>query len=218
MNLSPLSIRPSQPSPSRRRPRCGKPSLGRCLLLFWALAVNALLWSPPFLGVSLGDASPPVSQEQLKAVYLYNFLQFVTWPSGLSRADQSSAKVIGLLGNSTISTRLEELSANLAKRNQAPVQIKSYGNYVDGMDLSTCHILFISASERRNFNKIMTSLKHAPVLTVGDSNAFLAAGGMITLHEEQNRLRYQINRKETTAAGLRLSSQLLKAAITVTDE
>ena len=157
-------------------------------------------------------------QEQLKAVYLYNFLQFVTWPKDLAPTGQSSPKVIGLLGNTTINKHLEELGANLAKRNQTTLQIKAYGDYVDGMDLSACHILFISASERRNFEKIMASLKHAPVLTVGDTNAFLSAGGMILLHEEQNRLRYQINQTATTAAGLHLSSQLLKTAIIVTDE
>jgi hypothetical protein len=173
---------------------------------------------PPFLQVSLGDDTPQVAQEQLKAVYLYNFLQFVTWPNDQTPAGEATPKVIGIIGDSTLSKTLEEVGASLEKRNKSTILIKNYGHYEEGVDLSTCHILFVSASEKQNFGKIITSLKHAPVLTVSDSKDFLSVGGMISLQEEQHRLRYTINRKESTRAELRLSSQLLKTAITITDE
>lgn len=187
------------------------------LLIYGVLFISLFLCAPPLLQVSHGDNSPQATQEQLKAVYLYNFLQFVIWPDDHSQADQASTKVIGIIGDSTISKPLEELSASLAKKNKHTLQIKNFGKYEEGIDLSACHLLFVSASEKHNAEKIIASLKHAPVLTVGDTDIFLSVGGMITLHEEQNRVRFHINRKEATAAGLRLSSQLLKTAIDVTE-
>lgn len=182
------------------------------------LLISLLLWALPLQGVSRGNDSPSVAEEQMKAVYLYNFLQFVTWPLDHASGDTPSTKVIGLLGDSNISKTLAELGANLAQKKQGSIQIKFFGNYAEGLDLSTCHLLFVGASERQNFTRIITSLKHAPVLTVSDVHSFQATGGMITLQKEQNRIRYHINQKEATAAGLRLSSQLLKTAIEVTGE
>lgn len=194
-------------------------SLGvRRFLAYGALFITVFLWSPLFLRASPGDGLQKVAQEQLKAVYLYNFLQFVTWPDGKAPPDSTSPKVIGLIGDPNLSATFDELLANLNKNKKKPILIKNYGNYKNGMEFSACHILFVGASEKHNFEKIIASLKHAPVLTVGDDNLFLSAGGIIALEEEQNRLRFRINRKEATAAGLHLSSQLLKTAIDVLPE
>lgn len=210
---------PRQPaaSTSRRSPSltaCWRwPRLVRCGILL----IGLLLWAPPFLQFSQGG-SPRVEQEQLKAVYLYNFLQFVTWPTDGKRATSNPTMVIGVVGDSPMIQALEELADNLTKMGKDNLDLRHYGKYEDGMDLSTCHVLFISASEEAHGEQIIASLKNTPVLTVGDTAAFLSAGGMITMLEQQDRIRYHVNRKAATAAGLRLSSQLLKTAISVQDD
>ncbi len=192
---------------------CCCPRLVRCGIIL----VSLLLWAPPFLQISHGF-SPRVEQEQLKAVYLYNFLQFVTWPNNAKRPDPALTMVIGVVGDSPMNQALEDLTNNLPKTNKTTIRIMHFGNYVDGMDLSACNVLFISPSEKPALEKIIAGLRSAPVLTVGDTDTFLSAGVMITMLEQQDRIRYHVNRKAAVAAGLRLSSQLLKTAISVQDE
>ena len=57
-------------------------------------------------------------------------------------------------------------------------------------------------------------LARAPnsTLTVGETTRFLRDGGMVRLFIEDQRLRFQVNRGRTAAAGLQLSSQLLSLA------
>lgn len=188
-------------------------------LICGLLCVCLLLAAPPFLKDSLAVDPPQVTQEQLKAVYLYNFLLFVTWPSEQQKTAQNDSKLICLIDNSTaISEALEGLHSNLSLKNTRPFHSKHFEEYTDTMDLSACDILFVSVSEKNHFKEIIDRLNHAPILTVSDSDKFGAAGGMIFFTSERSRLRYKINRTETTAAGLRLNSQLLKSALQVTDK
>ena len=184
---------------------------------YGVLFIALLLCSPPFLQVTLG-ASPWVEQEQLKAVYLYNFLQFVTWPTDSKAPDLSKTVTIGVVGDSPMNQALEDLASNLKKTAKSSIRIVHYGKYEDGMDLKACKVLFVSASEKHCSKKIIESLNDAPVLTVGDTDAFLSAGGMITMFERQERIRYHVNRKAAAAADLRLSSQLLKTAVSIKGE
>ena len=218
MNHSPSPLRIHTSPPGGRRLHCPNFLFWRCFLTCGALLLGLLVGSPSSLRAGLADGLQEVSQDQLKAVYLYNFLQFVSWPNDKTPSDSPSPRVIGLLGDPNVSSSLDELQANLRKNKKDPILIKNYGIYKEGMDLMACDILFVSTSERHNFTRIIASLKHAPVLTVGDTDRFLSAGGMIALEEERNRLRFRINRKATTAAGLHLSSQLLKTAIEVVAE
>ncbi|MDP2106172.1 MAG: YfiR family protein, partial [Desulfobulbaceae bacterium] len=156
-----------------------------------------------------------VEQDQIKAVYLYNFLHVVNWPEDRKPTEVSPAMVIGVLGTSLLSAALDDLAESVRKRKGTPLTVVHFGIFKEGMDLSGCRIVFVSDSEKKNFTKITSSLKHASVLTVADSEDFLAAGGMIALVERYNRVRYRINRHAASEAGLRLSSQLLKSALSV---
>lgn len=192
----------------------------RCLRLRNSMSVTLLLVTlflviSPFARICRGGTYS-VEQDQVKAVYVYNFLHVVHWPGNGRLAETESAMVIGVLGApSPFSAALDELAENVKKRKSDPIRIVHLGAYQDGMNLSGCRIVFVCASERGNFTKIISSLKKTSVLTVADSDDFLAAGGMIVLVEQKNRVRYRINRQATSDAGLRLSSQLLQSALSV---
>ncbi|MGH9783315.1 MAG: YfiR family protein, partial [Terriglobia bacterium] len=79
-------------------------------------------------------------------------------------------------------------------------------------DLRSCHILFISRSERERFAQIVSRLRGSSVLTVSELPGFADAGGMIEFIVEEGKARFSINTATTEAAGLRLSSRLLRVA------
>jgi hypothetical protein len=58
---------------------------------------------------------------------------------------------------------------------------------------SACHVLFVSSSERKHFPSITLATADLDVLTVGDSDSFIADMGMINLNLEDSKVRIEIN-------------------------
>lgn len=185
----------------------------RCLTL---LVLVCLMWTSPFSRAVHGEQSR-VSEYDLKAVYLYNFLHFVHWPKKQNNFDSLEPKVIAIIGNSPIENSLKKLTTKLQKTGKKNIYINYLGPYQKGMDLSRCHLLFISASEKKNLTRILADLNGSPVLTVADVDGFLTAGGMIALVTRKNRISWEINRTPVRLAGLRLSAKLLDIAFRVVD-
>ncbi len=60
-------------------------------------------------------------------------------------------------------------------------------------DMQGCHILFLGKAQSKRIPMLLADLHNAPVLTVGETPGFLAAGGMICflLRRKQSSLRDQ---------------------------
>jgi hypothetical protein len=176
----------------------------------------SFVWAGPLQNV--GYAVQQAAQEyELKAVYLYNFLQFVQWPESKRQPLRDGSMIIGVVGESPFGEALNELQTDVRKSGMSPVRIVYYGQFEDYKDMSTCHLLFVSSSEKRNFAKIVAGLRNAPVLTVADSENFLSSGGMINLVQSGGKIRWTINRAAADRAGFRFNAQLLSMALKVLD-
>ncbi|TMP97146.1 MAG: YfiR family protein [Verrucomicrobia bacterium] len=82
-------------------------------------------------------------------------------------------------------------------------------------DALSCRILFISSSEESRLKEIVATLDKTSVLTVSDIPQFTRRGGMIQFVVDGNKVRFEVNLTVAERAGLILSSQLLKVAISV---
>jgi len=183
-----------------------------CSIIFFC--IFSFVSAVPLQRVSYAQP-PPVREYELKAVYLYNFLQFVQWPETRRAAVKDGAMVIGIVGDSPFGEALAALQADVRRSGMRPVRIIEYGPYQEQMDFSECHLLFVGLSEKGNFRRIIARLKDSPVLTVADSENFVAAGGMISLVQNGGKIRWIINRAAADRAGLRFSAQLLSIAVRV---
>lgn len=186
------------------------------IIIFQLILLTCLSFCYP--PQSICSSRQKASENELKAVYLYNFLQFVQWPSLLGGWSKGNAKIIGVVGESPFGTALEELQITANKNVTNPIKVIYYGQYHEEMNLRGCHLLFVSESEKQHIGKIMSNVKGAPVLTVSDVDDFISSGGMIALVREKGNIRWMINRGLTDKAGLRLSAQLLSIALTVVDK
>lgn len=174
----------------------------------------SMVWAGPLPQVSSG-AQQAAQEYELKAVYLYNFLQFVQWPESRRTLPKDGPVVVCIIGESPFGEALEALQANVRKSGMRPVRVINYGAYQEDMNIAACHLLFVTSSEKKNFRKIITGLRDAPVLTVADTENFLSSGGMINLVHSNGKIRWTINRSAADRAGLRLSAQLLSIAVKV---
>jgi hypothetical protein len=164
------------------------------------------------LGGLDGSAQTEPSREyQIKAVFLFNFAQFVEWPPA-AFAGANTPIVIGVLGENPFGAYLDETVRN-ERVNNRPLEVQRYLR-VD--EIKTCHVLFISRSESHRLEQILVSLKDRSILIVGDGDDFVQRGGVIRLASAQNRIRLIINVEAAKAANLTISSKLLRSADVVT--
>jgi YfiR/HmsC-like len=171
----------------------------------WLIVFVVLLSS----GLRLSAQTTASPEYQVKAVFLFNFAQFVDWPPK-AFADAQSPLIIGVLGDDPFGTYLDE-TVRGEKANGRPLVVQRYRRVGE---LKTCHVLFISRSESDHLDQILGSLRGRNILTVGESEDFALRGGMIQFIKEKNKIRMRINLEAVKAANLKISSKLLRVAET----
>lgn len=144
---------------------------------------------------------------QVKAAFLLNFAAFVTWPEHAFESPTAPI-VVGIYGRDPFGTAIDEIFRGEAIRGH-PFELRRIER---GGNLDECHIVFVANSERRNYEQVNTRLRDRPALTVADGPGFNQAGGMIEFVQERGRIRFRINDRAASAAGLVLSSKLLRLA------
>lgn len=149
-------------------------------------------------------AQPVAKEYQVKAAFLYNFAQFVQWPSGtFSSADEPF--VIGVLGENPFGTALEQTVNGESIRGHRFKIVHSRRI----QDVEHCHMVFISKSERARLPEIMQRLAGRKILTVSEVPGFASRGGVINFYPEGSKVRFEINPAAAQREGLKISSQLL---------
>ena len=176
---------------------------GRLSRFMALLVALALIGSPNLYSQAAGP-----TEYEVKAAYLYNLGKFVEWPKTATASDSFS---ICLLGHDPFGPILDTLIAK-ETINGKSIVVK---RLLKPQDAVSCHILFISSSEEGRLKEILSTLDKASVLTVSDMPQFTRRGGMIQFVLDANRVRFEINLTSAERAGLTLSSQLLKVAISV---
>lgn len=151
--------------------------------------------------------SPRASEYQVKAVFLFNFAQFVDWPAPAAQ-DAQLPLLICILGDDPFGAFLDE-TVRGERLGARPIQVRRYRQVTD---IEACNILFISRSETEGVPQILAVLKQQPMLTVSDGETFAKQGGMIQLFTDKGRIRLRINLEAAEAANLTISSKLLRVA------
>ena len=176
----------------------------------FACAVVLLTWGWvfPLRGIHAQEAP---TEYQVKAAYLFNFLKFVEWP-GDPLVDTHGRWVVGVIGDNPFGDDLAQIvSGKTVQGHELLVR-----RFQSGEDLRACHVLFISASEKKRLPSMLAALSGSSVLTVGDMDHFIESGGMIQFVMEEKRVRFAIDVGASSQARLKVSSKLLSLARTVT--
>jgi len=158
-------------------------------------------------------AAEPSAEFKVKAVFLFNFAQFVEWPSRVFKSP-GAPLVIGVLGDDPFGSYLDALVKG-ERIGAHPVVVRRFRA---GQDFSDCHVLFVAPSEAGKIGQIAARLQGAHVLTLGDGEAFCRLGGMVGFVMERGKVRLRINLKAATAADLTISSKLLTPATIVSGD
>ena len=160
------------------------------------------------IGSRAGDAS--FSEYEVKAAWLLNFARFVDWPTNTFESPETPI-VVGIAGKDPFGRLVEKAFKEKTVKGRSLIVKRLTADH----ELSRCHILFVSAAERRRFRDICGKIRAMPVLTVGETDGFLDEGGSINFVLKEKSVRFEINLQAAQAAGLKLEANLLKVAISV---
>jgi len=157
--------------------------------------------------------TPATPEYQVKAVFLFNFAQFVEWPPKAFGDDQAPI-VIGVLGDDPFGSYLDE-AVQGERIGTHPLVARRFRRIED---ITACHILFISRSEAGHFANLAPRLRALGILTVADFDGFIREGGIIQFVTVKNKIRLRINLEAARGASLMISSKLLRPAMIVVQE
>lgn len=140
-------------------------------------------------------------EARIKAAIIYNLARVVTWPESTLATE---AFLLDVAGADADGPAFETLAGKEA-RGKA-LQVRQWQRGTPGQ------IVFVSKSEAGRCAALLDSLAGKPVLTVSEVDGFCEEGGIVQLVRRQNKVQMRVNRRAAEAAGLQLSSQLLKVA------
>ena len=169
----------------------------------WLTCVAAaILLAPAPAAAQRSDSG----EAPVKAAFLYNFSKFVEWLDA-AFAQPSSSFVVCAFADDAFRRELQAILENEQIRGRqvtiAPASLE---------DPRGCHIAYFARGERERQARMLDAVKRLPVLTVGEGRTFLEQGGQIAFLVENDRVRFAVSRRAAEAAGLTISSRLLRVA------
>jgi hypothetical protein len=158
---------------------------------------------------SVSAAGAP-TEDQVEAVFVFNFSHFVEWPPDAFDLPEDPF-VIGVFGKDPFGAHLDEVVRG-EQVNGHPLRVLRFHSVAE---IKRCQILFIDRSESDRIGQILTALNGRSTLTVSQADEAAEHGVMIQFATENNRIRLRINVESARAAGLTISSKLLRPAAIV---
>jgi hypothetical protein len=167
----------------------------------FAFALGLILAS----GGRADDDAP--KEYQVKAAFIYNFVQFTQWPDSAFSASDSPL-VVAVFGSNPFGDSLQK-AMDGKKLGNHPIVVKQF----DSTDsIPSCHVLFVAASEEGRLNDVFRSAADHPILTIGEATTFCDKGGAMRFLIDDGKIRFEVNLDAVKRAGLHISAKLLNLA------
>jgi hypothetical protein len=164
-------------------------------------------------GARRANAQTPASaaEANIKAVFLFNFAKYVTWPPmEIGERSPTGIRICVTLNDSFYT--LLKAAVEGEDVDGKPLQPV----FLTGLDEArTCQILFVGDANSPDGKAWLNAVKGRQVLTVGEGA--LNDETVITFVREENRIRFDINRAAAVRHSLNVSSKLLRLARQVRD-
>lgn len=143
---------------------------------------------------------------QLQAAFLYHFTKFVSWPADSFADPEEPFRICVVGAQERLREFLEELTENEVVDGR-PLEVRRHARV---RDTAGCQIVYVSSSHDPGYLPQVLGERHATVLTVGEGERFLAAGGVLQLYSEGDKIRLRVNERARERSRLRMSSRLLQ--------
>ena len=165
----------------------------------------ACLWAPR-------ASAQRVLEYEVKAAYLYNIVNFVTWPADAFNGPADPVRIC-VYGADPFGPLLDRALQGGGPGQRPMVAVRVAVADVDS--LATCHLIFLPDGNTDRIDHAIRAAMQRPILIVGESDDVLRRGGMIAFVIDAGRVRFDVNPAAAASRGLLLSSRLLQVARSV---
>lgn len=160
-----------------------------------------------FISLISESKAQQFSEYEVKAVYLYQFARFVSWPDNI--INSKSNFVIGIYGENPFGDLTDAIYADKLFQGKVCV-VKNITSVEEALG---CQMIFISGKSKFESLQFIKKLNNAPVLIVGNAiDDFCMIGGMINFTKKESEFRFEINPVAATRSGVSISSKLFAVA------
>jgi len=149
-----------------------------------------------------------VSEDSVKAAFVYRFTDYVDWPAP---ALQRAVFTIAVLDDPQLTRELERICAGHQVKGH-PIRVKPIHRQKEASD---AQIVFLGAGDADAHRRFIAALGAHPILIVTDEDHGLDAGSTINFMLVDHRLRFEISLTAAGRSGLKISSELLSVAARV---
>jgi hypothetical protein len=160
----------------------------------------ALCWGP------MARADTSAGELDLKAAYVFNFIQFIEWPD--SSNSGTGDWTICVSAFSPLKRPLTALEGKPARKGRL-IRVK----LLELGELRRCQMVVMHSAD---VEQVLDALKSLPaehgILTIAEEVTFAHPDIMITLYQMDGRVVFGIRADSASAAGLNVSSRLLRLA------
>lgn len=158
-------------------------------------------------GAAISSASAqPAAEHDLKAAFIYNFVQFTHWPEGALKGGTINVCVSK---GAILHMALEPIAGKTAHGRiiaLTPIQNEA---------VTGCHVLVAENGDRNRLAQFRKLIADGPVLTITDDPELMREGFMIGMLIEGSRIAFIVDNTRASGAKLAISSRLLRLAKSV---
>lgn len=148
-----------------------------------------------------------LAEYQVKALFLYNFANFVEWPKGAFATAESPIRLC-LYGDVPFGLFLDQVDGTLIGDRELKVdRTNNLENIRDG-----CQILFVGDEKKVILPTFWDEIKYFYVLSIGEESGFADKGGVVNIMRTTDQVQFEINITNAIENGLFVSSDLLSLA------
>ena len=153
-------------------------------------------------------SSPQQAKEfHVKALFLYNFANFVEWPADAFKHLDSPLRLC-LYGSVPFGGFLDAVDGTRIRDRHLKVVRTSDSEEIE----PGCHILFVGTEHLEVIEQLFKNMNHLFVLSIGSVEGFTDKGGIVNILRTQDQNKFEINLSKAINNGLLIDSDLLSLA------
>lgn len=143
----------------------------------------------------------------VKALFLYNFANFVEWPQDAFKAQDSPLRMC-LYGSVPFGGFLDAVDGTRIRDRHLNVIRTSSAEEIE----VGCHILFVGTERLDEIEQLFQNMNHLFVLSIGNVEGFTDKGGTVNILRTKDQNKFEINLSKAIKNGLLIDSDLLSLA------
>jgi hypothetical protein len=154
-------------------------------------------------------AAPVDISYQIKAAYIYNILQFVSFPDSAFHA--RGVLNVCVLGEDRFGIALNELDG--ARTPQGALKVVRMGVYSAAKRFDNCNALYVVETERWRIKSVLARVNAKKILTISEFSTFIQYGGLIELFVQDDSIRFRINEELVRDTDFQVAAQLIQLGV-----